>query len=390
MSTKYKIGLPVALMALAVSNYGFAVNSYTNAGDCCPQPVCDMVANVEAIPTIKPNCCEGPTLCTEYPTCMDCYNTHMDIGFLFEQFRITQTDFGYTTCSRPDTLFKSAQILQPRFDLEWGVTASLGYYFDHDNWFFDMTFDWIRAKGFRHVGHDWNESIEPTNIWKSRLLSDGDCFTFAHNVKDIFKVSYYMLQFDLARGSYISTLVALEPHIGLRTAWFFFDNRVEFTGGEELGNDTVQHIQKTHFWGIGPEWGLNSKWYLCQGFSFYLDNTFALLFGEVRERDNVRFGPGCGEEGDRTIAHKKHQVMSPAAQIVLGIMYDKCVCDNTQHISIKAGLDTTHYWNNWNHINTINEAETCFDVVRTTPTFHQMDDAEVSLIGLRVELGWDF
>jgi len=379
MNIKFKFGLPVVLATIALSS---AVSAEHGDYD------------------MKPNGCKGVTLCTAYPECIECHNLHFDIGFLLEEMRVTNTTFGYKTEGQPvlqpsglAECVQCVEMLRPSFDLDWGLTVSAGYYFDHDEWFLDFNFDWLNGKGKRRVTTCGTQYIVPTGI--SGCIFGQENIPAIDEIREAnarLRVNYFMLQGSLNRASYISNLVAIEPHWGLKVAWIDYKNETDFCAAQDEGTPSrfVSRTQKTNFWGIGPHFGLDSKWGLCDSWSLFCDNSIGLLFGTscVNDRTNVNpavpptRGNNCCLD-TITKAHEKVRVMTPVTRAIIGIQYDKCICDDTQHVTFRAGLDTHYYWNQWQHINALTNAN-------GYARFFSVDNSSFSMLGLIVDFGWDF
>lgn len=399
MSSK-NYGLPMILASVALSGAAFA-----DSGDF----------------DVKPNGCKGVTLCTAYADCIECRNMHLDIGFLYEQFRLTNTTFGYLIENSPCTLPACVEMLRPSFKLDWGLTASAGYYFENDGWFLDFHFDWIAGRGKKNFETCDHQAIIPTGIWSRTscccpcgVLTSAVTIPGCHSgvcdstqpgtlfhiddmveVNARFKINYFMLEGSLNRASYISNLVSIEPHWGIKAAWIYYKNKDHFCHSDFAPSGAtldalvgVQHVQKTNFWGFGPHFGIDSKWAMCEGFSFFADNSVGILFGTSYIHDYVFQDPNCTASccatctTRETIGYDKLRHLSPVVRVIIGVQYDKCICDETQNISVKAGWDTHYYWNQWQHLAVLEES--------TLNKFYAIEEGTFGMVGFIVELGWDF
>ena len=150
----------------------------------------------------------------------------------------------------------------------------------------------------------------------------------------------------------------------------------------------VNHFQRSQFWGIGPEWGLNMKWFLVEGTSLFCDNCIAILFGHTVVDDIVyNGGPGCSpcdacNSECRVEFCNSIRMMSPNLRIILGLLFDRDMCANTQHVQIKAGLDVNFFWNQFLTIDWVDN--------NGFPNFRANDQNDFSLVGLLFSVAWDF
>lgn len=386
-------GLPIMLASIALNGAAFA-----DSGDF----------------DLKPNGCRGVTLCTAYADCIECHNMHLDIGFLLEEMRITNTTFGYLIENSPCSLPACATLLRPNFKLNCGITASAGYYFDRDGWFLEANFDWLSSRTRSSIEFCDEQRVVPTGIWsrnscccpcgdpETTACSNGIANGLIFHINDMgevnntFRVNYYMLQVSLNRASYITHLVSIEPHWGLKAAWINYRNKTHFchvevpSGAVDTLTVGVEHRQKTNFWGVGPHFGIDTRWALCEGFSFFCDNSVGILVGTSTIEDCVNQDPTESTLFDNqacchpksTYAYDKLRQLSPVVRAIIGLEYNSCVCDDTQNVSLKVGFDTHFYWNQWQHIAVIEE--------HTVNKFYGIEEGTFGLFGLIVEFGWDF
>ena len=329
--------------------------------------------NVDA----KPNGCKGVTLCQAYPE-LECNDIHFDIGFLYQEMRMTGTGFGYTVSSTYSTLPQDAHMVRPEFKMNWGLTCGIGYHFEHDNWFLKSRFDWLRSEAKKHVTTTWQQHIVPTGVWKVSMIGGSD-MTYFKDALSKLKVNYFALETDVNRGSYAGTHLSVEPHAGLKTAWIYFDHKTSYTGGQASYNDLIRNIE-SDFWGIGPNFGLDTVWNLTEGFSAFCDCGVGLLFGRTRVRDDAKYD--TNPTTYHTHAAEKPYVLSPVARGMLGLQFDKKVYHEKQHIMLRVALDVTNYWNQYQHIDVFNE--------NPSPVFKMMENNSFGMVGLMVDFGWDF
>ncbi len=367
MLKKHKYGIPVFMTALSIFNSCFAVN------------------NIE---DIKPNGCKGVSLADAYSD-INGSNFNINIGFILEQMRLTNTDFGYISNTQTgvyNSLTQDVSMLRPSFGLSWGITAGAGYYFEHDNWYGDIKFDWLSSKGSRNICAE-NYQIVPTKIWKKQLLlgqstatqSNVDFF-YSNGVKSNFKINYFEGEIGLNRATYVSKKLSVEPFFGIKTAFIYYANKTEFFNDTTLYNSLSYKVsgeKKCDFYGVGPMFGVNSKWALFEGCSLFCDNNVGLLFGENDNHNNLFV-----DNVIQTSSKQESHVAAPVIRIKIGFQHDKPIFDNTQNLTFRVALDTSHYWNQYQHTDVFNETQ--------NPTFHSVDTGTLSLIGLFADFGWDF
>lgn len=324
--------------------------------------------------------CQMNNPCAIYPALNNGYAIHMDIGYLLEQFVLSGTTFAYeqTGTVSPYAFPQYAKPLRPTFNVASGVTAELGYYFEHDNWFWNTKFDWVSRKGHgSSTVNGVDQFIVPTTVWANNLLDDNTFYSSAA-VKNTLKVSYYNLQTDLNRGFYTTGNLALEPHAGLKAAFIYYSGNTVFSDFFEVAGGPVTHTQSTKFWGLGPDFGINSQWNFTKNFSIFCDTTVALLCGGSNVKDTVVFESSTEF---RTYAKENVLVMSPTARAMLGFQYNSGMFNDSQNVRVRLGLDTAFYWNQFQQMS----GAGAYDQFMTL-----VEGGTFGMIGMLVELGWDF
>lgn len=364
---------------------------------------------------IRPNECDGPNLCPLYPE-LDCSAyMHFDIGFLYEQVRVTGSEFAYTVCGDCDDSPGAAQpgggpqvpwsgcAINPEFDMQFGVTVGLGYYACWDDWYFRAQFDWLKSTTCMNYEGDCNRgnTVMPNGMWIANMVrgsgaTSGSCedpLACSKRLCDTMSANYYMLEFNVNRGSFVSLALAIEPFAGLKTVWTEFCHHSEFESQNNPSSASssgvfVNRHQRAQFWGIGPEWGLNTQWFLIEGVSFFCDPTVAILFGHTVVKDVTYNDAGkcspcdpCDSEC-RVEFCNSLRMMSPNLRTILGFQWDRDVCANTQHLSIKAGLDVNYFWNQNLTVDWVSN--------RGFANIRGNDHNTFSLLGLYFAVGWDF
>lgn len=358
-----------------------------------------IVSRPESSPClIRPNSCEGPELCPMYPE-IDCsWDLHYSIGFLYEQMRVTDSSWMANICGGCLEVPFTGCTLPAEFDMSYGVTTNLGYYSCWDDWYFDMHFDWLKATSCRELGADIDRGyiFFVNGMWVRNIVDIGadTCFSTtqcAVAACETMSGNYYMLQANLNRGSFVSLALALEPHAGIKTVWTEFFHHLTLSRvplGEDDDIVFLHRVGHTKFWGIGPEWGLNMKWLLIEGISLFCDTDIAILFGHTVVHDNafsrLNDCSDCAEcnSGCRMEFCNSIRMMSPNLRTVLGFMYERNVCANTNNLAIKAGLDVNYYWNQFLSIDWIDNDG--------FPNFRANDHNDFSMVGLLFEVGYDF
>ena len=317
-----------------------------------------------------PQSCMMGNLCAIYPTLNNGYNVHLDIGYLLEQFVLTGTDNAYTTDAYDTDIQTAVKTYRPTFNVASGLVAELGYYFEHDNWFLNFHFDWASRTG--HEGHTVTSPsvIVPTGVYG--FSNEAPSAYSQTKGKD--KLNYFMLNLDLNRGTYLTGNLAIEPHAGVKAAWIYYDFKTTF-----VSTAFTKYVKnENNFWGIGPDFGLNTTWYFTKHFSAFSDLQGAVLCGGVNAR-NYTYEDTATTYSIRAV--EKPIAISPTVRGIFGFQYNLPCCDNSQNFRFRLACDSAYYWNQ----NATIKADNSFN-----KEFSLSDFGGLGMMGFFVDIGWDF
>lgn len=324
-------------------------------------------------------------------------NYTIALGFLCEQARITGTQYAYTKVGYAQGAAgvpAAGRTVEPTFNLNWGITADLAYYFGNKNWTLNARFDWLSSTGRSHKVAESTENIIPIHIWRDQFFSAiSQDLGVAGEGRSRFDTSYYNLNLDLNRALYIDKNFTLEPNMGLRLSCIYEDVDTSFTGNgsdksfpssTQLNSNVLSRDQKALFWGVGPSLGINSDWNMAWDFSLFLEGSIAVLLGYSQAHDKVSY---TGFAKSYTLSGiPSAPMLSPVMQTLLGLKYERGFCQDKHKIIARLGWDTSIFWNQWNHINVVSEAtyNTSLD------TFQLQEGNTFGLTGILFDLAWNF
>jgi len=203
--------------------------------------------------------------------------------------------------------------------------------------------------------------------------------SYADQTRASLKNRYDNLYLDLGRDFFVSKYLSLRPSFGAEAAWFTFTSNVKFSGGtpvslpvaQEANNASIDLSQfqiedisgnipftetrtldgvgdcnlqtnfKEKFVGIGPRAGLDTRWHLGEGFSIYGDVNAALLYGYFKNALSQTYGDQPANEAR---AYYNFHRLVPTAKFEMGLVYDKYIMCETQHVSMALGYENQYYW----------------------------------------------
>lgn len=341
---------------------------------------------------IHPNGCKGPSLCTNEPIIDGC-GWFAEMGIILEQMRISHTDVAYlrvsgggTTYADPSTT-NTPQFLN--FGLDAGVKCALGYHTNFDDWTAKSNFEWLASTG------RLNKTIEKTSIIPTYVPYQ---FYTSSNINELtytqvaahLNVDYFLFDLQLSRGSYISRNFSYEPYFGLQCCWMFNYGTRQFFQNASSSSSAYswKDISISNFYGLGPMVGTYGQYYVTEGWSIYSQGEFAILFGEHYMKDTYGFVTVDKPSDFRNDATQN--AVSPMLRGIFGARFDKDILNDHHHFSFKAGFDSRCYFNQYPII----ASQAAKALSPSASRFIQypwiVDNGTFAMIGLILELGYDF
>jgi hypothetical protein len=223
---------------------------------------------------------------------------------------------------------KTDEVQNRRLTFKWdlGFRAGIGKTFDHDKWDLSLNFTWFRAKNSAtsslHKGHFLTPLLPP-------------------DAKIDWDIYFYTLDLNLGRHYFVSPNLAFHPYLGLKSAWISqhvkTSNNLFFPW---IG--PLKTKQKNGFFGLGPQLGIEGKWFLDYGFHLFTSGGGSLLWGDfdlIYKEKNTPLNPHlCKLDFDI------YEVV-PMAQFQIGIGYETNIYRDTYRIQISALYENQYWWN---------------------------------------------
>jgi hypothetical protein len=283
-----------------------------------------------------------------------------------------------------------------KFDWSWGFKVGAGYNFEHDD--FDVRAEYTY---FRNTAQGSEGPLSLPSGINSPFISDnyhllyesfqeytGDHVTFqyAEQARKSLKNAYNDVYLDLGRAFFVSKCLSIRPALGVEATWFSFKGNTSYTGGSsiEFAFDPVKNVDGT-IWGglgsgalkkssrlksvgVGPRLGLDTKYYLCNGFSVYGNGNGALLFTYFQQNSKTTYSL---QPNNKKILENNFHSVIPTAKIDMGVRYDANISCDTQRIGVALGYESVYYWDSFGY--------------STIKGY-----AGVAMYGVNLKLRWDF
>ena len=248
------------------------------------------------------------------------------------------TDFAYTNNSGVGIPIEG-EVKYNNFDFDWGFRVGAGYKFEHDSWeaLADYTYFRTNQSNRSHVGSPATVvPLRGLGAWNDNLIRTVE---YAYSAS---KISLDNVDLMLARHYYVSKDLCFMPNFGLKSTWMNLHQKMVYEGGDITAPSILEVEDYNKFWGIGPQAGIDSKWYLCNGFSIFGNASASLLWGyyKVAHEEMLSVDPSDDNVYIRAPLHR----FSPNMQLALGFAYDQYLNDKKQHISATLGWETIYYF----------------------------------------------
>ena len=254
------------------------------------------------------------------------------------------------------------------FNWAWGFKVGGGYNFCHDGWETRLEYTYFRNSLNDNVCSlvlpsavlsqtlDQNTNLLYSN--KSSLVAANVNSVKANQARINGKNSYNDLFWDLGRDFFVSQYLSLRPSIGVEATWFTLKRNLCFSGGTTeasaisggyvtgktelgLGTGSLKVFNKQKFVGVGPRAGFASKWHLCEGFSIFGNVNGALLFSYLQQYYKNTY---TNQTNNQTTYTNDYHRINPTAKFELGIVYDRYIMCDTQHVGVSLAYENQYFW----------------------------------------------
>lgn len=153
-----------------------------------------------------------------------------------------------------------ANLKAVNFDWNVGLRTGVSYTFERDYWDTRLYYTWYRTSGSSHLNPQPGLVIQSQFIATDFLLTLPGFSTSFNGAKVKWNILFNMFNWDLGRIFYLGQSLSLRPYIGLQGGWIHQNIISEwFHSNTPFPYDAREKI-KHHFWGIGPDLGVNTKW----------------------------------------------------------------------------------------------------------------------------------
>lgn len=299
------------------------------------------------------------------------------------------TDFAFSDDSPTFTYPIKGRTKDVDFDWSFGFRVGLGYNFCRDCWDIYAEYTNFSNDGSRSVsgGGCGSSVILPLRGAVCPPDQAGAAAWQANNAKSSFDLDFQSVDLNIGRNYFISQFLSMRPFFGVKIGFIDLEQRTTYSCNSNtsqlcgitfvgLDGNFIKITEDSDFSGAGLEMGLNTKWHLAKGFSFFANAMGALTYGYFDVDYKERYG-----ETDRraTLSGSTHRVV-PTAQLHAGVAYDIFFDCDSQHIGFSLGYDTQYWWR-------VNQM---LQMQQAGPSRYNRYSEDVGMYGVTFEARWDF
>lgn len=266
-----------------------------------------------------------------------------------------------------------------KFKWDYGFRAGIGKTFQHDRWDLYLNFTWFQAKN--SAACSLRNGTDVIALIGSPVAEDNT----GTQAKIHWGIHFYTLDLNLGRNYFISPKVAFHPFAGIKAAWIDQSQRASSKVNIAIPAE-VTHIQtkgKNRFWGVGPDLGLESKWFIGNGFNLFGSMAGALLWSDfhVRQKQtNSLDAVGLTTNSLPYSGHFDLHTVTAMTQMQIGVGYETNLYHNQYHLAINARYEQQYFWG---------QNQMPYFPSDTNYKYKRLSE-DLSLQGLTVDVRFDF
>lgn len=229
------------------------------------------------------------------------------------------------------------QKVKPRF--RPGFRLGFGGNMSYDEWDIFLNWTWFRSHA---KGHSHNNLL---TLWGHPIVTgDEGATNGARSAHAKWELQFNLIDLEMGRSFWAGRHLSLRPFFGIRGGWFDQDFHIHYNYTTTPG--TKGKIKaKSDFEGVGVRGGIDMRFTLFSGWSFYSIAAGSMLYGfydcDFSEKWNsVKVAKT--DDGFRSAASN--------AQLSFGVRWDTYLHKDRYHVGIYAGWEQ-NIWFGMNKMN---------------------------------------
>lgn len=217
-----------------------------------------------------------------------------------------------------------------------GFEVGGGLNFDYDNWDSYLQYTWFHNTHTHHATAPTGGSLFPFRLQPGATGSDQSFDT----ARASWNLKMDLADWQFARSYYVGTKLTFRPYFGLRGAWIrqHYKTTYERT---TTSPSTVQIVQKSTSWGLGPEAGMDASYLLGCGFRMFGDLEADLLYTRYKAKSIEQL---LTSTELTTLSQGQLGTVRPHANLDLGLGWGTYSARNGWHFDLAASYGFQVFW----------------------------------------------
>lgn len=190
----------------------------------------------------------------------------------------------------PPSSDETIDLLAVPFGWDPGIRVGLNYRLSHDQWDAQWFYTWYRSEGKDRASSEGTiHSPFIGNFYIGNPDGSADTGPAYHEAKIRWAILFNVFDWELGRKYWVSCNLSLRPFFGLKGGWV---HQSIYSTWKQPTTDSFHSATENivnNFWGLGPSFGLNSRWkfktFRSGSIGFFADLAGALMGGRWTFKD---------------------------------------------------------------------------------------------------------
>ncbi len=147
-----------------------------------------------------------------------------------------------------------------------------------------------------------------------------------------------ILDWELARSSYVGTKLTFRPFFAARAAWIRQNQNGAFNTQNDVAGTNLLLNNKSQSWAVGPRAGLYTNWMLGEGFRMYGNGAGDILFTQYTKLKSAQSTQVASVVTNQlTTRQNKLNTIRTHLDLELGFAWGSYFDNNNWHVDLSAG-----------------------------------------------------
>lgn len=318
------------------------------------------------------------------PKIVDGYDVTLGIGVIYQTATMGGTEFAYSENDVTADLPHDGDLAESGDSWAWGVNAMIGFDFERDGWDVKITNSYFDTDDSTSVSSGFGGAVVPLRVLST--IIPGECFEYSSEARSNLNITYDLLGLELGRNYFVSEHLSMRPNYGLLASWVWSTNKISYSGGDFLNENSVYTRDHSNWFGIGPQFGLNTSWGLGKGIAIFADTKGALMYGRFKVQHEEHYSLST-DNPDVEISAYGHRLI-PYVQAILGLSYNFFSDNNKNSFTLRAGYNVQFFLGANQTLRPASEA--CgSDTTAVREVFYR-ENNNLQTQGLIIDAAWTF